>query len=867
MHRNFKIAALAISVFIAAACSKNSGRDFSDKPFSAAGSTFATLQEAVNALSATDAGDGLRTLHLRANAKGDGAVVADGKNMYFAIDLGGFTYDLKGGCSIRIGEGSGLYISGSGGCIRRENAATKAADTYAVENGGDFLYFQNNASLVADKAILSRSEVTVADNFKGSIKGDIKLDKCIMTIYSVGEGIDVNALGVTGEGTCDAALDCQAADGKVTVASVSSNLQYPVWASNASNVEMPAGMTAHVHSYGEVETHYATCCVAEYETKVCSACGHVHTEYAVETGELGPCRPSDLIHVDAVLPQPPHAGCAEHWVCPHCLRTYSDAQARNLIENNSWIPASNFCIDSDLLYRYDDILDWRAAYESQQTKVLTETIIGILAGAAITAIAETHGSISSSHMEDRLNDRLSKLSNDLDVIKSEIEGMQTDLTKIESKLSGVSVQVDRIVEMMTEFVQDYETEKFKKTAVAYNTRRSKMLKVGSEAAEVYRELMLYKDNFRATGNPADSANFMKTMAYWQDNTANYRMKDALEIIDDFAEDATLNSYLDYVYDYACYIYPWEHESYNFIYQNLAEFLVNMTQAYLASQLCMLLDNNLTPEMRDYKSNQLTASFGKIDKVMKAVNEVCKQRDEEYRRCNVSSMVGKFTPTTYERKAFCYSNSNFTSFFGSNKTICFPKTDLNGTAARSTLHMANTMFSLNSGLKYMSSDQVAFIYSFSCSNLNLTRIEMRKLFEEKIGFTHDKSGGYVYFCPSSSTEFSYGDGSDNYPKCGMFSWYNCPTGPGHDWFGICTAFAPNYEDISYYQYEHGYLPAKSYAPKYTEELLVGCTISNMTGLFNDFGRTRHTLFDWFTIREISNDQGFIKDVNKVLSAQN
>ena len=815
-------------------CNKGTQDPAQEINFEISGNYFETLQGALNSI-ASDQGTAMKTVKLLKDISGDGAAVE--ANCIFKLDLNGHTYTLNDGKGICVGDGAGMYLGGESGKLAAPSSEP------AVTLGNGFLYIYEGVSLEAQKAIDAGSEVYVGEDFCGRISGGVKLQDCYMKIGSVGSGIEISALEVNSEEKGGAALVCSQASGTVSVFRVVSNQDYPVWADVEGAAVIGSGASLHVHSYGAEVTHEATCCTEKYVSKTCPVCGHIHNEYESWDGELGPCSAEDLVHVEAVEVLPPLAGCVEHWICPHCGRAYADAEGKVLLENGPQVLADNFLLDSDLLHACDDVFSWE--YDEEDTKAAGGVIAGIVASVVISAITTGITESSSSSSTDRILDKLDDISGKMDEMNTTLKSISAELSELDSKLSTINNKVDEVIDKMTRLIENYESDKFKATAKEYRERRKSVVSVGKEGTETFADFNELAQAYLKKQTETDSIEIVKTLEYWGKNYADK----TLQLLEDFKANSNNVSYLGCVYDYASNVYPWEHESYDFLYQSIAEFILKITPAYVMTCQYYKFDSSLPARTIKRKVEELTTLYKYSKQVLDAMQPAATERNKAYSRCNISSIAAGVSRTTYYRAAVQKDGWDFIKFL--NRGYKFPS-NADKAVAVTTCKKWEEEF-MPSADKYLTGEVFDLYYRYyvagvkngerTPSSYNVASGSLRPNY-------FDKQSNTIFYGPSSDKTFKLLNGSNLKPSCGMVNWTIDYYPYENGYFAINTAYAVKMPSVLGSRFS----PKDEYATKYTARLTYRSGIS-AAGTYSVGEIAEDNYSNWLAIKICQNDKGY------------
>ena len=640
---------MSVTALLVLSCGKSSEEN-SGAVFSIDGTEYQDLQSALNAIpdasQVYEADSGQKTIKLLRNASGKGGQISS--NSVFTLDLGPYNYTLEPGQSISIQGDAGMYLSGEGGYLNSEGGSS------AILSEGQFLYLLGNCSLLG--GLETTSEVYVDDDFSGRIEGDMSLRDCRVRIYGVGGGICVGRLKVSSEGV-ESALECRQKSGRVTIGTIESDLDFPVWADSGELVAMPEGRKAHVHSYGATVHRSATCHTEGYDERICSVCGHEEREYSLEeTMDKAPCTAEDLVHYDAVPNYPPYGGSVEHWQCPHCLKCYSDPEGKNQI-NPLELPL-NFQIDESLLYECDEECNYHD--DEEQTKSIS-MVFGAVE-AAMT-VAELFGSWEE---DIDLSDKINEVQNSVNTLAGQIDKVSAKLGRLGEEVFAIAEHIDKIESQIADIARKIDAADYRTTLKRYNALRTK-LGLYKEQTALYLKAL-----DRCAG---DKEKMLGVAKYWAEsriagtNYAGYTEA----LLSDF-RNFDGESYISALYRLASGSYPWEHQGYNFIYQAVTEYVYALLPGYI---LCSAYWG-LNPDyemLREAKIAQVKDGFTYLASAYKALQEVCSERERTVRRFNLAKDDYVFAAQCHKfhTKSFedwineYYPNRAFPQYFDINRT--------------------------------------------------------------------------------------------------------------------------------------------------------------------------------------------------------
>ena len=816
--------------FVAASCQRylengNKG------PFCIDGICYADLQSALDAVpDATmidEASTGYTKIKLTKDYTGAGGSIDS--NATFALDLGPFTFTLIPSEGISLEGGAGMYLCGSGGSLKQNDGRTPA-----ISSEGCFLYIMDDVSVSG--GIDAASEIYVDEGFSGRLESDVTLRNSFMKILSAGDGIEIGRLSVSNSSAMtEAALVCCQESGAVQIDAIDSSLDFPVWADSESLVSMPQGRRAHVHSYSGTTHVDATCCSEGYDERICPVCGHVEREYSFEeTMDKAPCPPEDLVHVEAVPDFPPYGGCVEHWQCPHCLKCYSDPEGQN--EMNPLDLPMNFEIDESLLYSCDDIMDWHESYTDSQTKAgeLGVALDMVYFAVSITdfVVFETNTNYAFEKIENFQN-RLTEIKDNLTAVQKKMDSLQEQFDLILDHLGSIESR-------LTEIERRLDADAFKEVVNDFESRRKYM--------KLYRDqTLLYFEALKNGG--ADEEAMLKTVSTWArqrvEGTDYAGLTEQL-LYDFYALDS--EGYVSTLLDMASFVYPWEHNCYNFIYQAVCEYVGCLLPGVMMCAIYYKLDP-ATEIFREDKLEMLINRLPYISATLNCLPVVFNNRDKNYRKLNFTKESGTFLRDCY----VIPWNKSFIYWLDKTHSYCFSFTDSSKTLKTydSWLNYVGL-----TGREFITNDEIQTVYNYYDGASKKISVRKAMTNASYSGF-NCPSSDYVLFA-DGHREYKNLSVSAKYPKtrCGIFEWEYL--GERYSDFSVWTTFATI-----------GDSGRNNYSCQINQQLFQHKTVRHNpeTGLIEHYWATNSvTCAYWATILRYPDDPGFMKELEDCINTQ-
>lgn len=855
-----KMLFFAAVILAAVSCDKNGDIPQEGMPFEFGGKEYATLREAVNAVSGLETIESLPVVYLKQSATGDGLVTSIEKPVIFELNLGGHSYTLSGDNSIDIRAGSGMYLRGNGGYI------LSGSGSPALSDEGLFLYLQDDVSVVAPYAVKAEnSMVYLSDSFTGHLSGDVYLEHTVMTVLSAGKGVEIGRLTVMGENLSDASLDCRNTTGCVSLQAVTTTHRYPVVAVDASLVK---GIDAHVHSFSPEEHHPATCCLEDYTVKTCSVCGYVHRDFSRGSGKFGPCDPKDLVHMDAVEAVSPMPGSVEHWLCPHCGRAYSDPAGEHLLSSGPTLFPENYCLDDLKMHAGDDLFPWQ--YSSTKVAGLILGIAGLVLTGGI-AILQT----GMSQEGDILN-KLDDVKKDLGTMQMKMDALKTDLDRVQSAIGLLDTKIDyltaevkaigdMILSKLDELAHNEEQKNFLALSDKYEKYLRELNTLQKEAESTWKRIQTYAES-------GEVNQLQLAIDLWNGNYTDR----TFELLRDFASDGSL-TYLKCVYDYSNYLFPWEHETYDFIFQNLTRYVTMLTQASVVTSLCINMNSKIDRIGKVDKINELSDLYANLEKALESAAEANQFRDETYRRLNLATY--STSRVTFYRDCMALPNTWFQDWIKSRGVVYFPGDNVGGWSVDSYRQMMGDVFGTPGS--YITNDQVALFYNYYKIKNGSEPTYVQVALESEVKFNRPELGSnfYNYFCPSFETVFSNYNFDPSLPSIGMLDWtdYTGYSGGVSNTFYINTVFASHDRD---WCDEGGMYNGEGFPSRWPEssfQTRIKCKLQEGVKIY--FGEISYdgkvvsnqgvpsSRTDWWlTIRACKDDPGYIGDYKRIYATK-
>ena len=795
------------AIIAAAGCNKS---EVANGPFMVDGERFETLQSAFDAACSREA---FKSIKLMENAEGAGAA-CDAAGI-IELDLDGYTYTLSEGAGIEMKGDGGLYLTGSGGVL------VALGSRPAVESYESFLHISGNVSLEAEYALRSGDEVIVDDSFEGTLSGKVCLRGTRMTVSSAGRGINIRSLTLVGDDCLECSLDCRNTEGTVSIKELDAPFENGVWAENPACVSLPGGKSAHVHTFGEAVHHSASCCTQAYDTKTCAVCGFEHAEYSDEIGG-GPCPAEDLVHYDAVEAVAPFGGCAEHWQCPHCLRCWSDTEGQNAI--NPFVLAPNFALDSLSLHVCDDIFNYRDAVQTKNLAIALAVVgIGVSLLGSAAGIADNELGTSSQEVKKQL-----------DEISKNLKELKSDIKELNTKMDVLTKKADEILSGVSDINRKLDAMAFKEVVDKLQAQRTDLLYYEDRTA-------LYFDALAGSDDTAQSMyDAVKNWAQTPVKGYNYAEYTS-RLLYDFKNPGG-DSFLQTIYDFACYLYPWEHESYGFIYQAVYEYAFCLLKGVAMTSVYYAFDSVNPQKVRSSLLQDLNTNFNYLYAVLTAIPDVNAEREANYRRFNLQSEGSR---KTYLRRCHQVVNPDFADWIASASAKSCKFIEQPSVAYHAMLDGVGL-----SALDYITNDEVKEIYDYCKLAYNSDRMKVRTAITDErcAGFVVDKTSAPSLFF--GKAEETYKKGVPVY-RFGMLTWKSWPNIMNDDRFDLNTAFAPTEQD-RYASSDNRYLC------KFTTTLRYNCNIRHSDGAVTGAGGDC-TFGRFYTILVSQDDPGYVKDV--------
>jgi len=724
---------MACILTLCASCKNSDEPGRKELPFKFNGQAYRTLNEAVNAALDTES---LSTpvISLAADASGSGVVMTDYSGRSIIFDFLNHTYKLNQGGQFLLGDNN-VVFTGDGGGIKCQGT------DWAIRGEGGNILVNRNFNLSGGNIIRSSSEVYVESSFRGSLSGNILVDKTQMYIFSSNCKISIPYLAVKGQ---DATLSVDTGDGStgeiIKIGRVDSDVEYPVVSVGRGSVKINDGIV-HIHHLSE-EITSGNCVTPARIHQFCHECGYERL-LSYNEEQYGSCNSAEFIHYQASEGDELNFGNVEYWQCPLCGRYYSDPEGKDEMVDGPFTFPEIYDLAYLLLHQFDGQLDWTKEFGQFSQSNDVGLIIGIL-GTIATVAFGIEALIDNPKSFDEINDKLDKMKVQLDQIQSSINILLKQMQKL------ISAEPIR-------------------TRCKYTDN----LKVKSRTA-----FTVIADELHSTKSTSDKKKEIKNVvADWnKEQLFGFKPSELTRtLIRDFCNKdqisgMTVTKMYEQLVNGAT---KWEHDGYNMRYQMLLNDLFTSGISYILTGIYI-------KEVADYQSEAfrnkeleiLTNEFDNYSKEIKKELELIKYRDDNFRHLTPKNI-------TYDREVS--GIYDFYSWFKNNRSYCFPRNNHNGVAVRS----CNVILKDNglSGVDYITSEQAKFIYSMY-NKKDSPVVPLYRILADTVDFIG---------CPSSSDPdliiakndggFGHEDGDSAIPVYKIFHWESYRSSCGNDYFGI------------------------------------------------------------------------------------
>ena len=575
----------AACVLSLASCNENATQTPLERPFEFKGASYVTLQEAFDAVAAAGVGtDSLNCIRLLSDASGNGATMPEEYIYYLEWDLGGYAYTLEDG-SIDACL-SGLYVKGNGGRI-----TSRSASLPAFKAEGDFLYFMDKLTVEAPFALESSADVYF-DDFQGRFEGNMTITSALVTVLPSKGHIHIPELNIEGEDVEDACfwVQTESAERIVSIDKLSSALPYPVCTDVDGAVSIESGGEVHVHHFAAAVEYPSDCIHEAWEEHSCSECGAVKRNRL--STELGTCPTEKLVHYAASEAKPPLCGNIEYWECPLCHKRYTDPGAENELTGSPVILAENYLVPDSLLHPIDD---WHWQDDASATKAgkfnVFTTSFGLF---------------------------LSSWGTGLSIYSLQDNGTTRKLTDFLEKIDNLQQEVDMIHDCMVNFYRSIKVQNY----------TEELVKQEKGVYELFNESFVRLQEMEKLGN--DTAKILTVVKRWADGPLGSKQNfNNLQTLLNRIKKFTTNGrpMIETLYEATSLCRVWEHECYDFIYQELTTELVCLMPALMMAGYYMENIDDDSDYVKENDFKELTDNFLYLYNTLTAAKEIMKERDK------------------------------------------------------------------------------------------------------------------------------------------------------------------------------------------------------------------------------------------------
>ena len=417
----------------------------------------------------------------------------------------------------------------------------------------------------------------------------------------------------------------------------------------------------------------------------------------------------------------------------------------------------------------------------------------------------------------------------VDTLTGEVDKINEKIDNLASQLNTVIDHLEKIEAQLTELERKLDAAEYKKKASAFKYRRK-------EISFYYKQTRLYFQALGKCGN--DDAKIANIASLWAESPVDGSdyLSYTEKLLSEF-RNYNGDSYLNEAFYLASSCYPWEHQSYNFIYQALSEYYSALIPGVMLSFIHYSIDPKYEI-IREAKIAQLREDFTYLAATYKAACAVINQRDAQVRHFNL------FKNISFSRESYVIPHTEGFNFWLAFNSAKFPFSypDEEMTSYKAMLKGVGL-----GGMDYITNAEVKTILDFYDSAKK--KITTAEIFHGEKYCDFDFDPDYIVL---------FGKSDDKFKKLSKHDYaYGLLTiGNDRTSLGINTAFVSSASH-----------PSKWYGSMDTEWMFKSIVVSASNG---NVSLPKYRMVDpeldrnynWGTIKKFS-DKGFVASVEEMI----